>query len=163
MKKMILTAVFMLITAQAYAVQIDKYKLETKAGEPVVLDVSNNEQQPITVKIEIASETTKEVPAGIEDCGAIIPQDPGQAVKIEGNGTTEENANVQRKTRAFPKQFVLQPGENQAVKFMSRQPGWCRVYIVADKKDPDTMQISEGAFVNILMRTGIPLIVTEKK
>lgn len=137
MKKLILTAILMLITAQAQAIQIDKYKLETKAGEPVNLDVSNNEQQPVSVRIMIDKETTKEVPKGIADCN--------------------------EQAKAYPKYFVLQPGENQNVKFMSRQPGWCRVYIEADKKDPDTMQVSEGAFVNILMRTGIPMVVTEKK
>lgn len=126
-----------LATNHVFAFQIffpdEGQKIKLKLNTPLSLLVENAYNDAIAVKIDIEKDTIRELPVGTPDCSGSV--------------------------KAFPKLIMLQPKEKQAIKFIARGTGKCRVFFTIDREKPDKVQVSDGAVISIRYRIGVPVDV----
>ena len=97
--------------ANSYALQLSQTNLQLKRGEYSGIEIENEGQEPISVRIEISEET---------HAGSVAKLPPNFPSCAKG-------------LRALPKLFTLAPGKYQNVKIQGREVGNCRLYFVSDK------------------------------
>ena len=113
----------------ASAFQVYSYEVKGRVGRPVEVKVVNSYEVPVIVRVVAEPETVKTVPENARDCSTTL--------------------------RSFPRVFSLEPGQMQIVKFLSRSEGYCRIYFVVDRNEPETIQ-TDSVVLRLRLRIGIP-------
>lgn len=129
----LVTLTGMLLVSTAFAFEMEDSKLNLSIGKTGVFDISNTYKTAIAVKVSVEPETIKPIPANAPDCSKSV--------------------------RIFPKIVRLEPGERQAIKFISRQQGYCRVFFEVDKDIPEQIALTATAGINTRYKIGIPVDV----
>ena len=132
-------ALTLTLVSAASAIQLSQTRLEMRVNKDTSLEVTNNTSDKLAIQVEIAKE-----------------EHPGSVAKLPPNFRGCEKA-----LKPFPRFFELVPGQYQNVKFLARESGNCRVYIVSNKVEAPVKpgEQKEGMDLKMPIRTGIPAIV----